>query len=139
MIIKTAFSIWQNRIAPVFDVSATILIRETDRDALVSEKTISLPSSSALDRVSLLAENNVDILVCGAVSKDTALMLESLNIKYFPFIAGSVDDVIAACGNKCICDVKFAMPGCGRQRNRGRHQPRRPVSGCGRQNRKTDI
>jgi len=120
MIMKTAFSIWQNRIAPVFDVSTTILIRETDRAVLVSEKTISLPSASALDRVSLLAANNVDILVCGAVSKDTALMLEAFNIKYCPFIAGAVDDVIAACSTKGICDVKFAMPGCGRQRKRGR-------------------
>ncbi len=114
MIKKTAFSVWQGRIAPVFDVSSTLLVRETEGPELVSEKTLHLPAETVYDRISFIAESGIGVLVCGAVSRESAVMLETLRIKCFPFIAGNIEDVIKAYSENRLSENVFIMPGCGR-------------------------
>ena len=113
---RTAYSIWQGRIAPVFDVSSTILVRETDNGKLLSEKTVTLPAGSVYHKGLVLAENMVAALVCGAVSRDAAAVLVSFSIKIVPFVSGQLEEVIAAFEQDRLQENRFMMPGCGRRR-----------------------
>ncbi len=114
--IKTCFSVWQGRIAPVFDVSSNILIQETEDGKVKSEYSLQLPAETVFDRVSFLADNSVDVIVCGAVSRETAMLLNLFKIKCFPFISGSVEEVAAAYHEERLSESRFLMPGCGRRR-----------------------
>ena len=122
---KTAYSIWQNRIAPVFDVSSSILIRETDNGKLLSENMNSLPSSSVFSKAAFIADNNVDLLVCGAVSRETTAVLNYFKIKCCPFISGDISDITAAQEQNRLMEKQFLMPGCG-GRNKCRKRVNRP-------------
>ncbi|MDX9800140.1 MAG: NifB/NifX family molybdenum-iron cluster-binding protein [Spirochaetia bacterium] len=124
---KTCFSVWQGRIAPVFDVSSNILIQETEEGKVISEYNLSLPAETVFDRVSFLADNSVDVIVCGAVSRETAMLMNIFKVKCISFISGSVEDVIAAYNEGYLSESRFLMPGCGRQnrcrrRSNFRHQ-----------------
>jgi len=114
--IKTCFSVWQGRIAPVFDVSSNILIQESEEGKVKSEYSLQLPAETVFDRVSFLSENSVDVIVCGAVSRETAMLLNLFKIKCFPFISGSVEEVAAAYYEERLSESRFLMPGCGRRR-----------------------
>ena len=114
--IKTCFSVWQGRIAPVFDVSSNILIQESEEGKVKSEYSLQLPAETVFDRVSFLSENSVDVIVCGAVSRETAMLLNLFKIKCFPFISGSVEEVAAAYYEERLSESRFLMPACGRRR-----------------------
>jgi predicted Fe-Mo cluster-binding NifX family protein len=109
---KTAFSFWQGRIAPVFDVSRQVFILET-KDGVVSTRTeVSLPDEGAQGRAARLAELGVKTLVCGAISRYLHGALEAAGITAIPFVSGSIEEVTAAWENGRIADASFAMPGC---------------------------
>lgn len=129
---KAALSIWNGRIAPVFDVSARCLIVDT-ANATVENASIPFPETPVdepLDqapdaRAEFLASNGVELLVCGAISAEYENALIHRGIELVSFIAGPVQLVRAALLEGTLERKEFSMPGCGcprrRCRNRGRH------------------
>jgi predicted Fe-Mo cluster-binding NifX family protein len=109
---NAAFSVWDNRIAPVFDVARQILLVETKSGCIVSEKQETLAETTPVRKVADLAELGVDILVCGAVSRPLQEMIAAHNIRIIPFVAGDLREVVNAwLAGKRQLDL-FAMPGC---------------------------
>jgi predicted Fe-Mo cluster-binding NifX family protein len=115
---KAAFSVWDNRIAPVFDVARQIHLVETKAGRIVSEKQETLADAIAVQKVACLAELGVDILVCGAVSRPLQDMIAARDIRIIPFVAGDLREVIEAwlAGKREI--ELFAMPGCCKKKRR---------------------
>jgi predicted Fe-Mo cluster-binding NifX family protein len=115
---KTAFSVWDNRIAPVFDVAQQIHLVETKAGRIVSEKLEALADDMPVQKVACLAELGVDILVCGAVSRPLQEMIAAYDIRIIPFVAGDLREVIEAwlAGKREI--ALFAMPGCCKKKRR---------------------
>jgi predicted Fe-Mo cluster-binding NifX family protein len=113
---RAAFSVWDNRIAPVFDVARQILLVETKLGRIVSEKQEILADTVPVQKVACLVELGVDILVCGAVSRPLQEMISSNDIRVIPFVAGDLREVIGAwlAGKREI--GLFAMPGCCKKR-----------------------
>jgi predicted Fe-Mo cluster-binding NifX family protein len=115
---KAAFSVWDNRIAPVFDVSRQILLVETKAGRIISERREALADAIPEQRAACLAELSVDILVCGAVSRPLQEMLATYNIRVIPFVAGDLHKVIGAwLAGKGKIDL-FSMPGCCKRKGR---------------------
>jgi len=123
---KIALASWKGRIAPVFDVSRTILVMETDHKHILSQKEEILPQDDLFARVEQLVQFDIDTLICGAVSRPLAGMVTAHGIRLIPFVAGDIHDVIEACLDGALPHPSFAMPGC-----RGRH--RHPASDSGRE------
>jgi predicted Fe-Mo cluster-binding NifX family protein len=115
---KAAFSVWDNRIAPVFDVARRILLVEATSGRIVSEKQEILADPVPMQKVACLAEMGVDILVCGAVSRPLQEMIAAYDIRIIPFVAGELREVIDAwlSGKRSI--ELFAMPGCCKRKKR---------------------
>jgi predicted Fe-Mo cluster-binding NifX family protein len=116
--VKAAFASWNDRIAPVFDVSRWIQLVETEAGRIVSQNRASVAGETPNQKASRLAELEVATLVCGAISRPMQAIIRAYGIEVIPFIAGNLQEVIQAwlCG-KLDGSTDYIMPGC--QRGRG--------------------
>lgn len=71
-------------------------------------------------RVDRLAELDVDVLICGAISRPLADMVASSGIRIIPWMKGSVDDVLNWYLTGKPIESRFLMPGCRQRRHRFR-------------------
>lgn len=112
---KTAFSSWNNRIAPVFDVARQVMLVHVESGRIVSEAEEGLPGDDLSGKARQLAEFEVKTLVCGAISRPLQDLIASYGITVIPFVAGDLREVIQAWLEDRIHDEIFAMPGCCQQ------------------------
>lgn len=112
---KIALTVWNERIAPVFDVSGQLLILETANGQIINEVIIDFQQESLTDKVSYLQTLAVCQLICGAISCQAQELAEKCGIKVYAFIAGDCREVINAWLENRLEQGDFAMPGCGRQ------------------------
>jgi len=125
---NAAFSIWKERIAPVFDVASQVAIvsKKSDSD---QPTLVPLASDALVEAVSLLKHHHASVLVCGAISRPLYNAIISQGISVHSFVTGNLSDVIQAWRTNVLPDERFRMPGCGlgltgrgRQNNRARQR-----------------
>lgn len=109
---KTAFSLWQGRIAPVFDVSRRLLILEIKEGGATSRQEVAMSGDAPLKKSTDLVSRGVDTLVCGAISRYLRGAITAAGIRVIPFVSGPVDEVLEAWMEGRIAEDSFAMPGC---------------------------
>lgn len=109
---RAAFSSWEDRIAPVFDVAHQLHVVEVESGKVAQEDRCELTDETPAKRAIQLSNLGIGTLVCGAISRPMHEILETHGIRIVPFVTGSLSDVIQAwLGGKLDSDV-FAMPGC---------------------------
>lgn len=116
-----AISIWNGRVAPVFDVSASFVVFDETSGEQVRELDFPKKGESegtAQDKASFLLEAGVRKLVCGAISYWFEQELVSSGIEVISFVAGTVETVMEALKAGTLVEKTFSMPGCGRPRRR---------------------
>lgn len=117
---KAGITIWNDRIAPVFDVAGTVLVIDAAAPAAITE-TRALPLSP-FAKIETLAQSGVEVLICGAISRPLLRTACAAGLNVVPFAAGSVAEVIQALRREDIEAVAGTMPGCGcQQRGRQNH------------------
>ncbi|NVN90790.1 MAG: DUF5320 family protein [Desulfuromonadales bacterium] len=109
---KTAFTYWDNRIAPVFDIARQVRVVESDDSRIVGVSEEILEDGLPVRKVINLAQLGVATLVCGAISRPLHAMVVSNGIQVVPFVAGDLGEVIQAWFEGTLDDEGFAMPGC---------------------------
>ncbi len=124
------FTIWNDRIAPVFDVASQLVVVDEHSDQ--PWRQLTLPEGSALDKLWFLKQQQVTTLVCGAMTCSSYYAAEGYGITVYRFIAGPCHAVINGWLNHVPLEQHFPMPGCGgagRQRRgrRNRQTMRRPL------------
>jgi predicted Fe-Mo cluster-binding NifX family protein len=118
---KAAFAIWNNRIAPVFDVARHLHLVEAESGRIVRETQELLADELPARKALHLAERNIEVLVCGAISRPLQELVTAYGIQVIPFIAGDLQEVVQVWLSGGSDWRPFAMPGCrGRRRRRGR-------------------
>jgi len=114
---KAAFSVWDNRIAPVFDVARHMLLVEADGGRVISETGKTIDDDFPLRKAFFMADLGIDILICGAISRPLAEAVAAYGIRLVPFVAGELHEVKGAWLSGKLDIRRFAMPGCcGRRR-----------------------
>ena len=128
-IVKAAFASWNDRIAPVFDVSQWIQLVKTESGRIIHQNRESVAGETPSQKAFRLAELDVGILVCGAISRPMLAVIKAYGIEVVPFITGDLQEVIQAwlCGKLSGSD-KYIMPGCQRT-GAGRRQTTRGIKG----------
>ncbi len=71
----------------------------------------------------MLEELGVTTLICGAISNQTARIVERSGIELMPWFVGEIDEVIEAYRTGSLDSESFIMPGC--RRGRGNRQENR--------------
>ena len=116
---RAAFSLWNERIAPVFDVARHLWIVETAEDLVVNQTGRRFSSDDAQERALRLATLQVKQLICGAITRSSHDALTNSGIVVLPFVAGNLDQVVQAWMSGSIKDGHLAMPGCRRGKRHG--------------------
>lgn len=109
---KLAITVWNERIAPVFDSAGKAVILEVCRGSMTGRREIELGKADPAGKVRLLREEGVRELICGAVSHDVDILLRSGGIRVLPFVAGDVEEVIQAWMGRQLDNDRYSMPGC---------------------------
>ena len=117
---KTAISIFDARIAPVFDTAREICLVERSASGAPTKTFCRFDDGDLQAKVAWLVACGVQTLICGAVSQPLQHALAAAGIDVVSFVCGELDDVIAAQAANTLSKPAFAMPGCcGRRRGCG--------------------
>jgi len=121
---KIAIPQWQDRVSPVFDVAASLLVVDMADGREEARVTVELTAMDPLRRAQQVASLSPDVLICGAVSWPLEMALTSAGVRVIPQICGGIGEVLEAFANGDLGQDRFLMPGCcGRRRMRGgRHR-----------------
>lgn len=125
---RVAIAIWKNRIAPLFDATSTCLIAETEGygKPIKVIHSLEVPPDWCREKVTKLAQEGVNTLICGAISRPCEMHTATQGLELYAFISGEIESVLEAWSAGTLERREFAMPGCdGRPRRRGRQQGRR--------------
>ena len=114
-----ALSIWNGRIAPVFDVAMQLLIVDVQERKIVKQKQKRLPSNEILEKAIMLQQLDINLLICGAVSEQVKLCLDMYEINVISFISGDIHKILNSWLSDSFNEADFAMPGCGKQKECG--------------------
>ncbi len=114
-----AFSLWGSRISPVYESSTQLQLIGLKDSQTAWQKKLSLYRLSQMESIKILSENNVDTLICGAISNVYANMIQAQGIELLAFISGNFEDVLHAYLSGTIV-LSCSMPGCRRKRRRRR-------------------
>jgi predicted Fe-Mo cluster-binding NifX family protein len=121
---RTAFSLWNDRIAPVFDVARHLWIVDATEGCIISQTGRRFSSDEPQERALRLTTLQVEQLVCGAISRSAHDALTERGIRVVSFIAGDLEHVIHACLSDQLSNGLLNMPGYHRgKRHRARHYP----------------
>jgi predicted Fe-Mo cluster-binding NifX family protein len=132
---KVALPIRNGRISPVFDVAVRLIVVEFDKDVPAERSEFSIRESGGEARAELLQDLGVTTLICGAISNQTARIIERCGIEIKPWIVGEIEDVINAFCTGSLNSDGFIMPGCGQGQGGGRGNRQGRRSGCRGENR----
>jgi len=117
---KVAVTAWEGRVSPVFDTARQVTLFEVAGQEVETGGATPLSDEEPTRRVQQLKNLGVDTLVCGAVSRPMAAIIQRAGIHLIPFIAGPVDDVLKAYVEGTLTTPAFQMPGCCGARRRFR-------------------
>lgn len=96
MNVTVAIPRFGEEVAPCFEYSATISVYTVEDGTVVDRKDFSLRSTVSFDRVRLLRDQSVDVLICGGLQDVMENMVTANNIKSISWVSGSVDTLLDA-------------------------------------------
>jgi predicted Fe-Mo cluster-binding NifX family protein len=111
---KIAIPVWQDSISGVFDFADKLSLAEIEGQTEKNRLEIPLPNEPIPKKAGRLKELDVDVLICGAISKPLAFLIIGAGIKIIPFVSGQIDEVLNAYLGGRLKDSQFLMPGCRR-------------------------
>lgn len=109
---KVALSVWNGRIAPVFDVSRRILLLDIHHRVVTGREEETFEEDDPVRKAGKLAEWKVRKLLCGAISRPLAGLFAAYGIRTIPFLAGDAEEVIEAYLAGELPNRRLTMPGC---------------------------
>jgi predicted Fe-Mo cluster-binding NifX family protein len=92
--LKVAIPRYGERVAPCFEYSATIAIFVTRKKWIVEQKDFVLQSAELFDRLRLLKDQGVDVLICGGIQDRFEDMVKANDIKVVSWVSGDVESLL---------------------------------------------
>lgn len=123
---KVAFSVWRDRISPVFDSSETAVVMDLEDGKVESTQSQDLSGLAPEGKLAKLCDCEVCTLICGAISRQALQEATARGIETIPFVAGDFEVVLEAFLAGDILRPSLVMPGCGNRRRCGMRHGGRP-------------
>jgi predicted Fe-Mo cluster-binding NifX family protein len=108
---RIAIPVWEDKISPVLDAASKLLIVENEAQAESSRFEAHLFEQDMSQRCSFIRGLDLDVLICGAVSRQLSEMLKASGIKIISGISGPAEDVLKAYLKEGLLHSGFFMPG----------------------------
>ena len=90
--VKVAIPRFGETVAPCFEYSATIAIFIIKDKKIVEQVDFTLQSQHAFDRLRLLKDQKIDILICGGIQDRFEELVQASGIETISWISGTVED-----------------------------------------------
>lgn len=111
-VVTIAVPISQERISPVLDAAARLLLVTRQRGKEVARKEFALTPQPPEELARSVAELHVDVLLCAALSETLQRELERHGVRVRPHLCGEVESVLRAFCRGRLNRPEFRMPGC---------------------------
>ena len=93
---KVLITIWENEVAPRFDLTTEVLISRVGSEGAVEQsKTMVLAHASAEELCQLILNENIDVVICGAIEEEFYDYLIWKKIEVFDSVMGGFDRALA--------------------------------------------
>ena len=99
-------------VSPAFDFARRLLLVELEDERETGRSETALPSQSAVQRAQSLRDLGVNVLICGAISRDLACWTNGCGVTILPYVSGPIEDVLKAYVSGELTDPRFVLPGC---------------------------
>jgi len=108
---RIAIPIWGDKISPVLDTASKLLIIDKNDQKEVSRFEAFLLKQDVSQRCSFIRKLDLDVLICGAVSRQFSGILKASGIKIISEISGPAERVLEAYLQGTLLNSGFFMPG----------------------------
>jgi predicted Fe-Mo cluster-binding NifX family protein len=108
---KVALPVWQGQVSSVFDFAHKLLVIELKNGGETDRQEIVLVEQSGPERAATLKQLGVGVLICGAISRPLAEMINGSGIQVLPFVKGSVEQIMNAYKTGQLSQPQYTMPG----------------------------
>ena len=108
---KIAIPIWENRVSPLFDNAAHIMLAEGKGNIIEKQEILNVESLTLFQRIDLLQKLHVDVFVCGGITRPILENIRNKNIRTIPFVCGDVKELLHALLEGKDIKNLFSMPG----------------------------
>lgn len=109
---KIAIPIYDDSVSNVFDFATHVLLVDIENGKEANRSQVALESPLLPQRASQLKNLEVDVLVCGAISRVLENMVTTSGIQVLPYVTGNINEVLQAFLNGQLMEPEFSMPGC---------------------------
>ncbi len=112
---KICLATYKDRLASLFENATQLQMYIYENKSVSSAGEISFPEKGSSARISAMIACGVDILICGALCKNTKQILSNHNIEVLDWRRGNIKEVLDAwIYNRTH---QLLMPGCQKQKN----------------------
>ncbi len=108
---KIGIPVFHNRISPLFDVSGQFNVYLVEDRSINDEYYIKTNGFCDYEIIQRILKDNINIIICGAISCTLASYIHSQEIHLITNIIGDATEVMQAFLNDNLCDPSFLMPG----------------------------
>lgn len=110
---KISIPLFKDRVSPLFDVAGRFIVFHVKGDRVIDRFYFNTGGYSESEIVNLIKSQNIDIVICGAISNCLKNLIINSGTEVLNGIMGVVEDVVAAYLSGKIFSERFMMPGCG--------------------------
>jgi len=107
---KIAIPIWNDCVSSAFDFAHRLLLIDIQDGSETNRSEISLDPEPISQRATRLKTLGVDVLICGAISRSLASLVEASGLKVLPYVLGPADEILKAYLTGQLGQSKFTMP-----------------------------
>lgn len=108
---KVALPVWQGQVSSVFDFAHKLLVIELGNGGEKGRQEIVLVEQSGPERAAMLKQLGVGVLICGAISRPLAEMINGSGIQVLPFVKGSTEQIMNAYKTDQLSQPQYTLPG----------------------------
>ena len=94
--VKVAIPRYGESVAPCFEYSATMAIYSIAGTEGVEQIDVTMYSRVAFDRIRLIRDYEVEVVICGGVEDKYEDMLRANGVRVFSWVSGNVEDLLRA-------------------------------------------
>ncbi len=109
---KLALTLYGQDVSNVFDFALELLIVELQNNTEASRTKVAIENLNGPQRVAILQQYAVDVLICGAISQSLTYMVQGAGIKLIPLVSGTVEQIIDAYKTGLLNTSNYLLPGC---------------------------
>lgn len=91
---KIAVPRFGEEVAPCFDYSSNIVVFTIQNKQIINEQEFTLSSQWTVDRIRLLRDQQVNVLICGGIQDKFEDIVRANGIQVISWVSGKVEDLV---------------------------------------------